>query len=138
MSTPRHTLYAYVDGSDLHEVAAQLEQRFTEFVSQRQWVCGEAWVVNQQRTDDPSLGPGDLSDWDIGLNLQLPDVGHEPPDWFSDIEAVALFLASLNSTMSRDFVVGVHDRETGFAEDLFFINSSDSNLDELRRFFLGN
>ena len=81
----RHILYAYVCGSDLTDIADELLAAFGRFVASRTWVCDEPRPVNQRRADDPSLRPGDLPDWDIGLNITLPDPGHETPGWFSDI-----------------------------------------------------
>ena len=82
---PRQTLYAYVDGADLEVVAAMLEARFTEFVASRQWVASGASVVNQRHGDETCTQPGDLALWDLGITLQLPDPGAEPPGWFADI-----------------------------------------------------
>jgi hypothetical protein len=74
---PKHTLYAYVDGADLEDVATQLEARFTEFVASRQWIAGVASVINQRHGRDTCTQPGDLPLWDLGLTLQLPDPGTE-------------------------------------------------------------
>jgi hypothetical protein len=83
---PRHTLFAYVDGFDLHGIAEGLEAEFVCFVAQSIWARGKPWVVNQRRDDDPSLGPDDLPDWEVGLNMELPDPGDEPAGWFADVE----------------------------------------------------
>src|SRR6266699_5201741 len=37
---PRHTVYAYVDGADLEDVAETLEERIKGFVAGRHWVAG--------------------------------------------------------------------------------------------------
>src|SRR5215467_11181011 len=87
---PRHTLFAYVDGSDLDDIADALEGRLRAFVEARSWIAGEAWVVNQQLEADASCTePEDIPCWDLGLNLHLPDPGIEPAGWFADVEAIA-------------------------------------------------
>ena len=83
MAHARHTLFAYVDGSDLDDIADALEARLQAFVEARGWVAGEAWVVNQQLEADASCTePEDIPCWDLGLNLHLPDPGMEPAGWF--------------------------------------------------------
>jgi hypothetical protein len=130
----RHTLFAYVDGSDLHEIADALEGRLRAFVEGRRWVAGEAWVVNQQlEADESCTNPEDLPDWDLGLNLHLPDPGTEPAGWFSDVEAIARFLGNLHEEFGRAFVIGVGDAQTGIAEDLFCVADSSPDLEMLAR-----
>jgi len=58
---PRHTLFAYVEGSDLDDIADALEGRLRAFVEWRDWVASEAWVVNQQLEADAScMEPEDI------------------------------------------------------------------------------
>lgn len=132
----RCVLYAYVDGNDLHEVESFLVERLSTFIESREWICTGAKVVNQHGDpNDPSLNPEDLPDWDIGLNITLPDPGKETPGWFADIEDAALFLGQLHRDTGRDFVIGIGDTTTGVADDLFFVNSSnpDPDLFKLRQ-----
>jgi hypothetical protein len=129
---PRHTLYTYVDGFDLEAIAAALEARLDAFVSGRRWVAGKAWVVNQRYGWETCTQPGDLVPWDLGLNLQLPDPGAEPPGWFADVEMVAQFLGRLHGEFGRDFVMGISDAETGITEDLFHVETASPDLQELR------
>jgi hypothetical protein len=129
---PKHTLYAYVDGADLEDVATQLEARFTEFVASRQWIAGVASVINQRHGRDTCTQPGDLPLWDLGLTLQLPDPGTEPPGWFTDVEAVALFLGTLHCECGRDFIVGIADTKTGITDDLFAVSTDSPDLGRLR------
>ena len=129
---PRHTLYAYVEGNDLHGIASALEARLERFVRDTRWRYAEPWVVNQRREDDPSLRPGDLPDWDLGLNMHLPD--DEPPGWFADVETMVTFLAPLQDEVGRPFVLGISDDERGFTEDLpFEIDSRSPDLALLRQ-----
>ena len=127
---PRHALFAYVEGSDLDDIADALEGRLRAFVEGRGWVAGEAWVVNQQREDDASCTqPEDIGCcWDLGLNLRLPDPGMEPAGWFADLEAIARFLGNLHEEFRRDFVIGVGDAQTGMAEDLYWIADASPDL----------
>jgi hypothetical protein len=129
---PRHTLYAYAEGNDLDGVAAALEARLDRFVRETSWRHARPWVVNQRRDDDPSLRAGDLPDWDLGLNMHLPD--DEPPGWFTDVETMVTFLARVQEDIGRPFVLGISDNERGFTEDLpFEIDSRSPDLALLRR-----
>lgn len=129
---PRHVLYAYVDGCDIEDIADRLEPQFEEFVENREWVSGRASVVNQRHDHAPDMQPGDLPDWDLGLNLELPDPGTEPHGWFSDVEAVATFLGTLHRESGRDFIIGIADTKTGVTEDLFDVRTDWPDLDKLR------
>jgi hypothetical protein len=129
----RHTLYAYVEGSDLHDVAETLNLRLSAFLASREWHCAKVWLVNQSRPDDPSLQPGDLPDWELGINLELPDPGRERPGWFSDIEAIARFFGVLHKDTGRCFVIGIGDNDTRISEDLFFVESASPDLSQLRQ-----
>lgn len=129
---PRHTLYAYVDGCDLHELAATLDARFEEFVDGRKWTFGPPAVVNQRYGTESCSQPGDLPLWDLGLNMPLPDPDAEQPGWFSDVECIARFLGQLHAECGRDFIIGVADSKAGIAEDLFSITSERPDLAKLR------
>jgi hypothetical protein len=119
----RHTLYAYVEGSDLDEVADDIESRVAQFVRETQWRHATPRLVNQRREKDPTLGPDDYPDWELGLNVELPDTPNEPHGWFQDVETIAGFLAGLHSITGRDFVIGIGDNERGISEDLFFVDA---------------
>ena len=129
---PKHTLYAYVDGADLKDVAAMLEARFTEFVASRQWVAGGASAVNQWHGDETCAQPGDLPLWDLGLTLELPDPGTESPGWFADVESVAQFLGTLHHECGRDFIIGIANTETGITDDLLTVSTASPDLGRLR------
>jgi len=129
---PRHTLYAYVDGADLDDVADMLDARFAEFVASRHWVAGRASVVNQRHGAEAGTRPGDLPLWELGLNLELPDPDAEPSGWFVDVEAVALFLGALHRECGRDFIIGIADAESGITEDLFDVSTDSPDLSRLR------
>src|SRR5688572_14043286 len=93
----RHTLYAYVEGSDLEQVVDDIESRVARFVGETRWRHTTPRLVNQRRENDPSLGPDDLPDWELGLNVELPDAPAEPHGWFHDVQTIARFLAELHT-----------------------------------------
>ena len=128
----RQVLYAYVDGSDLHDIASDLAAEFEDFVVGRMWVCDDPHVVDQKCLHDPAMKSGDLPDWDLGLNLDLPDSGHEKPGWFADVIAIAEFLAKLTTKYDREFAIGIADTQTGVSEDLHYIESDEPGLEHLR------
>jgi hypothetical protein len=128
---PSQTLFSYVDGFDLDDIAEPLARRLDAFVRAGEWVAATPTVVNQRRTDD-GLRDGDLPPWDLGLNLVLPDVGSEPQGWFRDVERVARFLAQMHAHFNRDFVIGVFDSATGQSEDLVFVDGNFPDLAKLR------
>ena len=127
----RRTLYAYVDGSDLEDVATAIEERLLVLAAATGWVTCKPTVVNQ-RTNVPGSRPGDLPDWDLGVNLPLPDPGAEPEGWFGDAEHIVGHLAKLYSAFDREFVIGIADNFRGVSEDLFFVESGMPDLERLR------
>jgi hypothetical protein len=127
----RHTLYAYVDGSDLDDVVAPIEEGLVALAAAPGWVISRPTVVNQKRIVTGGR-PDDLPDWELGLNLALPDPGDKPDGWFGDVARIAGHLAKLHSALDREFVIGIADNVTGVAEDLFFVESDAPDLDRLR------
>lgn len=127
----RHTLYIYVDGSDLDEVAAPMEQEVNLYVQSITWPR-PTWVVNQKHPPDPSIGPGDLPDWDLGVNHEFPDPGKETPGWFKVVEQLVEFFGGLSEAFDRRFVVGIADSQTGVTEDLHSISGKEVDLPRLR------
>jgi hypothetical protein len=126
------TLYFYVDGSDLHEVAPRLRERFEAFLRSRTWVAGEAWFVDQVHEDADGLRPGDLPDWDLGLNLRF-DAPPEarPGGWFEDVAAIVALLRTLSAETGREFVVGA-SFEDSHSEDLFDVNAGPVDIEQMR------
>lgn len=120
-----------VEGNDLEGIAPAVESRLERFVRETRWRHAEPWVVNERREGDPSLRPGDLPDWNLGLNMHLPD--GEPPGWFADVETLVKFLAPLREEIGRPFVLGMRDNERGYAEDLpFDIETRSPDIATLR------
>jgi hypothetical protein len=127
-------LYFYVDGSDLHEVAPLLRQRLSDFLESRTWVSGEAWLVDQVHEGAEGLKPGDLPDWDLGLNLQLrmpPE--SRPAHWFDDVSAIVTLLHALSVETERSFVVGGSCDDASQVEDFFAVDERPIDLDRMRR-----
>ena len=129
---PRYTLYVYAEGNDLHDVAADIEARVEQFIHDHRWRHAMPTVVNQRRPDDPTLGPGDLPDRDLGLNPR-----REPEGCFNDVERIGMFFAELRSATGRDFVIGIGDNERAFSEDLLSIDGPSPDLRLLRRMIGG-
>lgn len=127
----KHTLYAYVDGSDLDDVEALLEGELVAFVDGRSW-SRRTWVVNQRHPPEPQDGPADLPGWDLGLNHELPDPGTETAGWFHEVEEIARFLGGLAEKSERSFVIGIADNATGIADDLHDIDGEDVDIPRLR------
>src|SRR5262245_39718170 len=128
----RHTLYAYVEGSDLDEVADAIETALEALVASSKWVFESPRIVNKKHERDDSYGPDDLTDWDLGLNLDLPDTGAEPVGWFQDVEQVARVVGQVVARTGREFVIGIGDNSTGISEDLFWVENGEPDLAQLR------
>jgi len=120
-----YALYAYAIGLEFSAIAEQVIERVNHFIASQQWRCSDVWAVNQQRSAE---------DWELGLNLSLPDPDHEPPDWFSDVEAVVRFCIELRGEFHHDFTIGITDARTGCGEDIIEVGSEPPDYNFLRRF----
>jgi hypothetical protein len=121
----RHTLYAYVQGTDLEGVVAMLEPRLDALVEGRKWGAPDVWVVNQRVE-------GDKPEWDLGLNLALPASPAKHTAWVDDAVAVASAFAALHKESGRSFVIGLHDAKTDAVKDLFVIDTGAPDTDGLK------
>ena len=131
---PSQAFYAYVDGSDLTELEDLLVDRLTDFVRSRTWTCGYVHLVNQKGDpNDPSLGPDDLPDWELGINFTMPNDAESQLNWIDDVEETMSFLAQLHTETGRDFVIGIGDAERGISQDLMFVSSGNPDTAALRR-----
>jgi hypothetical protein len=126
----QHTLYAYADGIDFESIADEITCRFSKFIENRKWFCGHANAVNQRRDQQG----GDV-DWELGMNLELPDPHKEPEGWFTDIEEIAIFVRDLAEEFGLEFVIGISDHRSGFSEDLFYIDAGPTDIDALQSIF---
>jgi hypothetical protein len=121
----QHSLYAYAIGLELEAIASPLVASVNTFISKRSWICPDVWAVDQQLNSE---------DWNLGLNLLLPDPYSEPPGWFADVEAIVQFCLELRREFRHDFVVGIADNRTGCGEDIIEVNSDQPDYEYLRRF----
>jgi len=128
-----HTLFAYVDGFDLRDVADEVETLCEAFVADWRWQFGAPRVVNRRLETDERHTSNDLPEWELGINMDLPDPGCEPLGWFSDVEAIAGFLGRLHARTGREFVIGIADSQHGYSEDLFTVQSEHPDLEQLRQ-----
>ena len=103
------SLYAYVDGSNLEDVEATLYQAFKDFVST--WDVPSAQVINDRYDRTPNLQPGDLPDWNLGLNADIADLNRQ------NLTKLVVFLEVLTRTTGREFAIGGSLNESDFAED---------------------
>jgi hypothetical protein len=131
------TVYLLVDGFDLHEVAPLLRRRFTEFLEARSWVAAEAWFVDSMHETAERPPPGELPQWDMGLNLRFVAAPRaRPARWFDDVAATVEFLRALSTETKREFVVGaIFDDEPG--EDVFHVGAGPVDLERMRTYFGG-
>ena len=132
MSGSLHTLYAYVEGGDLAEIAPMVEARWAEFVRSGNWRLAPPVVVNQPHPRTPDMRADDLPSWDLGVSFALPNPGEEPRGWFSDVERIAAFAGILYAQIQRPIIIGVWDARGRISEDLFDVDSPEPNIDELR------
>jgi hypothetical protein len=101
------TLFVYVDGSDLDEIADLLMRRFTDFV--QRWDVATARVVNDRRPPSPGLREGDFPDWDLGLNFTIDRLPR------AKIEELVTFLSRLARETNREFIIGGPNGEDWFS-----------------------
>jgi hypothetical protein len=113
-------LYAYVDGSDLHDLEVPLCRALADFA--RTWRSAEALLVNQQHAGEPGLSPGDLPGWDLGLNVSAESLTH------SAATELFEFLRHLCVAFGRDFAVGLEQSPAG-SEDVGYISASSCDAE---------
>ncbi len=128
---PQYTLYAYVDGADLEDIAESLEARFRQFAERRRWIAGRPTIINQRFGKVQITESGVTELWRLGLTLELPEIGTELPRWFADVEAVARFLGTLHIEFGRTFSLGFVDPETDRTEELFCVATDSSVVGRL-------
>jgi hypothetical protein len=125
----KNTIYAYVIGNDFNDIADKLVEKFDDFISHRDWICPKIWTVNQQWEADDGQ-----SEWNLGLNIDLPDPYQEPFGWFSDVKSVASFMTTMREEYRHNFVIGISDNEKGLSEDIIEIDSDNPDIEYLKRF----
>ncbi|MCI0660258.1 MAG: hypothetical protein L0220_04220, partial [Acidobacteria bacterium] len=133
--TDERVLCAYVEGSDLHEVAPLLRSKLQTFIAGRPWATDQALFVDQIYDPDPEL-PDCLPDWDFGVNLGLDHI-RQDEGWFDDIEALVKFLVGLHEESGRDFVLFLAYRSRPWLQEhLTFIDSNPVDLAWLKEIIL--
>lgn len=121
----KHTLYAYAIGGELELLALGIETRINEFIESRLWNCPDVWAVFQQNTE---------KEWEIGINLSIPNPDQETSDWYLDVEAIVAFCGQLRNDFGQDFIIGIVDNQSGCSEDIIAIDSKKPNYDYLYKF----
>ena len=118
----QHTLYAYAlpTGSPIDVVG--LFDAIQHFLADRVWTCPDIWLVSPNGSESP----------EVGVNMVLPNPGSEPPGWFADVEAIALFCAHSLTHFNCDFVIGASDGRQ--ADDITEIDSDDPKISFIKRF----
>jgi hypothetical protein len=125
----KNTLYAYFLGDDLSSFAERFVERANQLIQSRTWICSDVWTVNQRRTASDGI-----AEWDLGLNLDLPDPYCEPPDWFTDVEEIVVFCIACRAEFHHDFEIGISDNERRYSEVISEITAEPPDLDYLRNF----
>jgi hypothetical protein len=111
-------VYAYIDGSDLETLVEPLTRAFGQLTTQ--WSALGAIFVNQKNDRSANVRPGDLPDWELGINLPLERFGANQA-----LELLA-FSKPLSQSTGREIVVGVADA-LGVTEDVVIlgVNAGD-------------
>lgn len=122
--TDENVLVAYVDGSDLRDVAPLLRDRFRQFITGRAWVTDQVLFVDQVHDPDPSY-PDYLPDWDLGLNIGLDHVPVRPA-WFADVRALVEFLTTLQVESGRHFMVCLASRSRHWFQEHLVVVDGDA------------
>ena len=125
----KNTIYAYVIGNDFNYIADRLMEQFDDFIIHRDWICPNICTVNQQWTADDGQ-----AEWDLGLNIDLPDPYQEPSGWFNDVKSIASFLTIMRKEFKHDFIIGISDNEKGLSEEIMEIDSDNPDIEYLERF----
>jgi hypothetical protein len=131
--TDEYVLAAYVDGSDLDDVAPVLRAAFTRFAASGSWTSPQVLVVDQRQSPDLAE-PRFLPQWDLGLNLGL-DHHSRSSAWFAGIDALVTLLRSLADETGREFVLFLCFRSVAWRQEhLTFVDSRPVDLVRLRGF----
>lgn len=124
------SIYVYVDGSDLENCFADIELQMHRFLVGRNWNM-QAKVISTHYARTSDLPPDDLSQWNLGFNLDWPDDEAHQKAAEVDLLVLGEFLVALSQQTGREFVLGIWDESAGFGEDFAFITSTDNPIAEL-------
>ena len=125
-TTSAHILYAYAEGELTESRANRVRTALDAFVEGRFWTVPDVWIVDYAADMEHDR------DQQVGLNIELPDVGMERPGWFHDVEETVEFLSQLSAEIGCTFAIGM-GTANGVAEDLFFVSAAPPDLFELRQ-----
>ena len=125
----KNTIYAYLIGNELGAIADTIVAQINEFITHQNWICSNIWAVNQQRNTDEGH-----KEWELGINIDLPDPNQEPPGWFNDVKTIISFFVNIRKKYNHDIVVGISDNERGLAEDIREIDSDEPDIEFISRF----
>ncbi len=123
----KHVLYAYAEGDDFDLVVVPITARLDALIENREWISGDARVVNQQRQKSDSA-----DGLDLGINLELPDPETEPDGWFEDVEEIAITCNELARDYDTPFVIGISDQQSGITDDLFGLDGGAIDVEKLK------
>jgi hypothetical protein len=130
--TDEYVLAAYVEGSDLKEVASLVRSRLTKFIADHRWSTDQLLFVDQVEELLESTDEDFLPAWDLGINLGL-DHHSTDANWFVDVEALVRMLQSLHIESGRDFVLFLCFRSRPWLQEhLDFIGSRPVDLKWLK------
>jgi hypothetical protein len=121
-------VYAYVDGSDLEDVFALIESEGHRFLVSRAW-SAPARLVSTHFCRTPDLRPDDLSDWNLGFNLDIPNDPTAYAAAYEDVRAIAQFVAQMHPSSGREFMFGIFDHDTGIDENFTCIGDNAGNIE---------
>lgn len=125
----KNCIYAYFLGNDFSSFADRFVERANQFIQSRSWICPAIWAVNQRGVTSDGV-----NEWDLGLNLDLPDPYSEPPGWFTDVEEIVIFCIACRMEFRHDLEIGISDNERRYSEFIIEITDEPPNLDYLRDF----
>jgi hypothetical protein len=108
-------VYIYVHGSDLAQVAGRLERELQTLLSRSKV---RARLINERSERTPDLGPHDLPDWKLGLNLDRSNVSRDV------LQSLLTSVGAIAASTKREFVIGYYDSKSGVSEDIAFMKSA--------------
>ena len=124
----KNTIYAYLIGNEFSNIADPIVAQIHQLIGYRKWICPDIWAVNQQsNAEDGSI------EWELGINLDLPDPYQEPPNWFEDVKAIISFCVDIRKKYNQDFIFGISDNKNGIVENIAKINTEEPDIEYLKR-----
>lgn len=110
-------LYIYIDGSDLEGISETIETSIQKWIQDKEYKVN---VVNHLHERTPDLRQDDLTDWDLGININYEEL--------AKLDEITDFLYDLAVKNKRDFAVGYYDEVSGVSEDIGFFGNECGKL----------